>query len=380
VNRSKGQKKSQEKDWIEQIPEQTEVLPEHLLSQLDVKTLTKNVVKAFHFYANHLDANGYLSIDTGEAAKIAGVSLEDAREALAQLQALEPAGIGARSLQECLLIQIKRDKSAPELAARLLESHFLEFAEKKWRGLAKTLDVTMQDIQQVSDYVQTLNPRPGSAFHHERPQYIVPDLLVKNEQQGLTLYLVDGYVPKVRLNKDYSNRLAPVKDAQVNHFLKEKTQEYRWIQKSIESRKETLLKVGHVLLEKQRDFFLHGKGHLKPLTMKEVSEEIGMHESTVSRAVREKFIQTPQGTFPLKQFFSSAVPLRNGSGEEAASSVQIKNTITRLIEGEDKKKPLSDQILATLLNQEGYEISRRTVAKYREQLKIPSSSKRKRYE
>lgn len=213
----------------------------------------------------------------------------------------------------------------------------------------------------------------------DRPQYIVPDLLVKNHAGKLELYLVENQVPKLRLNESYAS-MNPSGDASVTRYLKEKTQEYYWIRKSIESRKETLLKVGAALLEKQRDFFLYGKGHLKPLTMKEISDEIGMHESTVSRAVREKYMETPFGTFPLKTFFTTALPIRSAGGEEAASSAEVKNEISALVSREDKRKPLSDQAIVAVLNEKGFEISRRTVAKYREQLGIPSSSKRKRYE
>ncbi|GER65936.1 RNA polymerase factor sigma-54 [Weizmannia acidilactici] len=378
--RMKGQKKSQEKNWIEQIPEQIETLPDYLISQLNMKSLPKTVAEAVKVYAGHLDANGYLAITAPEAAQIAQIPVEDAEKGLEILQTLDPAGIGARSLQECLLIQIKRDPDAPTHAAELIGSHFLEFAEKKWKGIAKKMDISMQEIQQAADYIQTLNPRPGAGFSHETPQYIVPDLMVKNSGGELELFLVEGQVPRVRFNEDYSSMLKLSGDAQAVRYLKEKTQEYHWIQKSIESRKETLLKVGKALLEKQRDFFLYGKGHLKPLTMKEVSDAIGMHESTVSRAVREKYIETPFGTFPLKQFFTTALPVRSGTREEAASSAEIKNQIATLVNREDKRKPLSDQTIVTLLNKKGFEISRRTVAKYREQLGIPSSAKRKRYE
>lgn len=379
LSRAKWQKKSQDKNWIEQIPAQTETLPDFLISQLDMKALPNAIVKAVQLYARYLDANGYLTIQVQEAAKMAAISEEDAEKALGILQSLDPAGIGARSLQECLLIQIKRDPDAPGHAEELISRHFLDFAEKKWRGIAKKLDISLQEIQRVSDYVQTLNPRPGSGFMADRPQYIVPDLLVKNHAGKLELYLVENQVPKLRLNESYAS-MNPSGDASVTRYLKEKTQEYYWIRKSIESRKETLLKVGAALLEKQRDFFLYGKGHLKPLTMKEISDEIGMHESTVSRAVREKYMETPFGTFPLKAFFTTALPVRSPGGEEAASSAEVKNEISALVSGEDKRKPLSDQAIVAVLNEKGFEISRRTVAKYREQLGIPSSSKRKRYE
>nr|WP_017553700.1 RNA polymerase factor sigma-54 [Heyndrickxia coagulans] len=379
LSRAKGQKKIQDKNWIEQIPAQTETLPDFLISQLDMKALPNAIVKAVQLYARHLDANGYLAIQVQEVAKMAAISEEDAEKALGILQSLDPAGIGARSLQECLLIQIKRDPDAPGHAEELISRHFLDFAEKKWRGIAKKLDISLQEIQRVSDYVQTLNPRPGSGFMADRPQYIVPDLLVKNHAGKLELYLVENQVPKLRLNESYAS-MNPSGDASVTRYLKEKTQEYYWIRKSIESRKETLLKVGSALLEKQRDFFLYGKGHLKPLTMKEISDEIGMHESTVSRAVREKYMETPFGTFSLKTFFTTALPVRSPGGKEAASSAEVKNEISALVSGEDKRKPLSDQAIVAVLNEKGFEISRRTVAKYREQLGIPSSSKRKRYE
>ncbi|WP_235425049.1 RNA polymerase factor sigma-54 [Heyndrickxia ginsengihumi] len=362
------------------MADRTDSLEDHLFMQLDLKTLPQNMAKIIHLYIHHLDENGYLNISVETAAKQAKVSTEEAQEGLEILQMLDPAGIGARSLQECLLIQISRDAKAPAIASEVIEHHFLEFADKKWKHIAKAINVPIQDIQKVSDYIQTLNPRPAAPFINDLPQYITPDLMVKYHNGELELYLVEHAVPRIGLNEDYTSMMSASQDEQVSQFLKEKVQEYRWIQKSIQSRKETLLKIGNILLEKQHDFFLYGKGQLKPLTMKEVSEMIDMHESTVSRAVREKYIQTPFGTFPLKSFFSNALPIHTETGEDSASSTQIKTAISDLIAKEDKKKPLSDQAIVNLLNQEGYAISRRTVAKYREQLNIPSSAKRKRYD
>lgn len=256
----------------------------------------------------------------------------------------------------------------------------MEFADRKWKPLSKRLGVEINEIQWAADYIKTLNPRPGAAYHSEQAQYIVPDLIVTLENDTIELDLFQKHLPNVQFQKDYYKMMSSYKDQQVKHFLKEKTQDYQWIMRSLRQRKETLLKVGMAIIQKQYDFFLKGPEYLKPLTMKEISEEINVHESTVSRAVREKFIQTPFGTYELRYFFSTSIMKSNSIDEEdQASAQQVKMRISHLIEQENKLKPLSDQGIADDLKNEGIIISRRTVAKYRDQLNIPSSSKRKRF-
>lgn len=365
-----------DKDWVQQIAQRTASLQEYLLFQTHLKALTKTEEKVIHCLINSLDANGYLTVEKEELIEALGVREETIIEGIHFLQSLEPIGVGSRSLQECLYLQAKKQDKCPTVVFDILRDYFFEFADKKWKIIAKKLNVEIQKIQEAADFIQTLDPRPGSHFATERPQYVIPDLIVTGDQGTLDVHLLDKHVPKVQFQKDYYTMMSSYKDAQVKQFLKDKAHDFQWLMKGLEQRKETLLKVGHSILQKQLDFFLKGKGYLKPMTMKEVADDIGTHESTVSRAVREKYIQTPFGTFELKYFFSAAL---NSADETNASAVQVKDKIVHLIQQEDKLTPLSDQAIVLALQHEGIMVSRRTVAKYRDQLNILPSSKRRRY-
>lgn len=369
-----------QKKWLEQMAEPTENLADHLFSQLLMKALSEKQRKLAEQFIYNLDPNGYLTITMEEAAAAEQATINEAEEVLEIIQSLEPAGIAARSLQECLLIQTKRKQSTPALVIDLLSRFFTEFAEKKWKFLSEQLSVSLQEIQKAADFITTLDPRPGIQFDHERTQYVIPDLILEINDGKLELRLFERNLPDIRYQSDYYNTMSQIADEKVKQFLNDKRQDYRWIVRSIEQRKQTLMKVGMAILEEQQDFFLKGPSYLKPLTLKDVAEKIDVHESTVSRAVRGKYIQTPSGMHELKRFFSQALQTGANSDTEQASAAQAKALIETMIAKEDKKKPLSDQLIADRLKEKGLKLSRRTVAKYREQLRIPSSTKRKRYE
>ncbi|KQL53110.1 RNA polymerase sigma-54 factor [Heyndrickxia shackletonii] len=365
-----------DRDWVQQIAKKSGSLQEYLLFQAHLKALTKTEKKVIYCLINSLDANGYLSIEKEELIETLGVDEEAISKGILFLQSLEPAGVGAQSLQECLLLQAKKEEKCPKLVFDILQNYFMEFAEKKWKIISKKLNVEIQKIQEAADFIQTLDPRPGSHFITEKPQYVLPDLIVMGNQNKLDVYLFEKHLPNVQFQKEYYTMMSAYKDVQVQQFLKDKNYDFQWLMKGLEQRKETLLKVGRSILQKQMDFFHKGKGYLKPMTMREVADDIGTHESTVSRAVREKYIQTPFGTFELKHFFSAAL---HSADETNASAVQVKDKIVQLIQQEDKIKPLSDQTIVEALQQEGITVSRRTVAKYRDQLNILPSSKRRRF-
>jgi RNA polymerase sigma-54 factor len=372
--RKAKRQRNEANDWIERIAAAKQVtLEEQLLSQINIKKLSQDELKAIRGLIQSLDENGYYTGSLEELAKSIGVPFEAAEDGLAILQTLEPAGIGARDLQECLLLQLENN----ELAQTILQDYFGLFAEKKWKQIAKEIQVTLPEIQAVFDEIQLLNPKPGAQLHAEHTSYIIPDAIIERTADGLQVSMFDDLLPKISFNDTYYKELTAAGDRQVSQFLQEKVQECRWIFKSIEQRKETLTKVIMKLAEKQAAFFQKGPQALQPMTMKEIAAELGIHESTVSRAVREKYVQTPYGTSPLKSFFTSTIQTVL---DESASSAQVKQRITALIEQENKQKPLSDQeIVEQLKSREGMVLSRRTVAKYRDQLGIPSSSKRKRF-
>ena len=377
IDRNRRKHQKSEKDWIEQIADKPFSLEEYLISQLKITSLTAEQMKVIRHLIKNLDENGYLMGSLSEIALALHVELDIVEDCLVIIQTLEPAGIGARDLQECLALQSYYKDPNNELAQTILSKYFIPFAEKKWKPIAKELGISMKDLQDVFDEIQQLNPKPGAVLSQEPTTYIVPDCLIEHAEEGWTVRMFDESLPRIRFNEPYYQKFYN-QDQQVSRYLQDKVQDYQWILKSIEQRKETLTKVVAKIVEKQPDFFQKGSQYLVPMTMKEIAGELEIHESTVSRAVREKYVQTPIGTFPLKNFFTSTI--QTTTDEESTSSTQVKNEIRSLVALENKQKPLSDQDMVEQLKlQKGILVSRRTVAKYREQLGIPSSSKRKRF-
>jgi len=377
MDRNRKRHHKAEKDWIEQIADKPFSLEDHLISQLKITNLSAEQVKVIRHLIQNLDENGYFLGDIGEIAHKLRVSEDLVEECLAVIQTLEPAGIGARNLQECLLMQMYYENPNNELAQKILSDFFVPFAEKKWKQIAKELKVTLKDIQDLFDQIQLLNPKPAAMLGKETTTYIIPDVIIEQLSGGLTVRMFDESLPRISFNEKYYKKFKD-QDQEVSRFLQDKVQDYQWIAKSIEQRRETLTRVVAKIVEKQAAFFQKGAQFLMPMTMKEVAAELDIHESTVSRAVREKYVQTPIGTFALKTFFTSTI--QTVTADENTSSTQVKNEISKLIEQENKEKPLSDQeIVEQLKTTEGIVVSRRTIAKYRDQLGIPSSSKRKRF-
>ncbi|RDU37688.1 RNA polymerase sigma-54 factor [Neobacillus piezotolerans] len=376
-SRKKSVPRDKENDINGIASETGTTLEEHLLSQLNPARFHKDEHRLIRQVILNIDENGYFRGDINEIALNLKVTPAHAEECLHEIQQLDPPGIGARNLQECLLLQLDRIGEKVPLARVIVEGYFPEFAEKKWKKLAKDLRISLQEVQEIYDLLQKLNPRPGAAFHQERAAYLVPDVVADCINGQWSVHLVEGNLPSIGFNDEMYNSLTNSGDIQAIKFLQDKYQDYQWLTKSIRQRNETLLKVAGKIIEKQPFFFSAAKRELIPLTMKEIAESLDIHESTVSRAVREKYLGTPFGTFELKSFFSSGI---GTVSESSASSAQVKKLIAAIIGHEDKRQPVSDQDIAEMLKEnEGLVISRRTVAKYREQLGIGSSSKRKRF-
>ena len=281
-----------QKSLIEQVGAgASDTLEDYLLSQLNLLKATAEEKMILHELIENIDENGYLTLERENLIKRFGVDEEIIDSAFFKLQSLDPAGIGANDLKECLLLQLTRQKRTPEneLAITIIRDHFMLFAEKKWKALAKMLNIDIKEIQKVHDDIQQLNPKPGAAFQCEKPAYIVPDVVVKRAGDELSVSVFDALIPKVSFNEGYFRQLSGHKDPEVNKFLQEKQGDYQWIRRSLEQRKETVLKVSMKIIEKQQDFFLIGPAHLNPMTMREVADELEIHESTVSRTVREKY-------------------------------------------------------------------------------------------
>lgn len=371
--------KKEDKNWVEHLADHSQTLTDYLRMQLSLIPMSADQKRILDFLLYNMDENGYMSITVEETSQMCRCQEETAAEVLQLIRDLEPAGVGAINLQDCLLLQLERMEDVPSIVPDIIKHYFVEFAEKNWRLVAKKLGVDVKEIQEAADFIQKLNPKPGARFHYEQPTYVRPDLTVALKDDSIEVHLLEDEMPKIVFQKDYFDELASHKDEQLKEFMKDKHKDYLWLLKSLEQRKRTIQRVGLKIVEKQKDFFFYGPSRLQPLTMKEIADELEIHESTVSRAVRGKYMQTPYGTYELKTFFPAG--LSGGGGtEETASAAQVKSKITELVNGEDKKKPLSDQEISNLLKEEGWQVSRRTVAKYRDQLFIPSSSKRKRYD
>ncbi len=348
-------------------------LYEYLIDQIHLNYRKTPIRDAMFFLVDYMDHNGYLTVDLKEIMEKTGEGYLLVLDALTLLQQLDPAGIGARDLKECLMLQTERDPEAPALAYVILEENFEDLADRKWQKIADKFQISLQDVQEVMDYIQTLSPAPGSHFGVEPAAVVIPEVEVKVEDNQLQVSYLKTGLPRLKFQESYYQEMKAKDDTEVNRYLKEKKQEFSWLEQTILQREETIEKVANEIITQQRDFFFDETRPLKPLTLKMVANAVNIHESTVSRAVNGKFMKTPFGIFELRTFFATAI-----SGQ-SASDQEIKKTMIDLISQEDKKRPYSDEKISELLKEKEIKISRRTVTKYRESLGIPTSSKRKRY-
>mgnify|MGYP001159192059 FL=1 len=369
--------------FFENIPshEQELSLYEYLQNQVVIlsKHLSSAERKFLNFLIENLDDRGYLTIDISEAAFMLDLPVETGEKALRILQSLEPAGIGARNLAECLILQLRRKRGINPRFFIILEDYFTEFVNKKWSKIEKELNIPRHEIQNLLDIVRNFNFRPGAAFTSEPVNFLIPDIIITKKDNTWAIQLMDDVLFRVKFNHRYYNSLKDSQDVQLQNYMREKYQQYVWLKNSIAHRKKTMLNLMEVLIKKQEKFFLSQKHQLQPMTMKECANLIGVHESTVSRIVKNKFVHAPSGTFPLKDLFTSSFTAVEDSGSVTQlSSRSVQHEILKIIEREDKTNPYSDQMIAKLLQEKGIKISRRTVSKYRKQLHIPSSTMRKR--
>ncbi|MGM7723757.1 RNA polymerase factor sigma-54 [Metabacillus sp. Hm71] len=367
--------KSDKQSFIENTFKEKTSLRDHLRNQLIDFSLDKTERACLDLLIDALDANGYIKDDLADLAKVLNVQEELLESKLYFLQSLEPAGVGARSLQECILLQLRRLPVRNTLAETIISDHFRSFAEKSWKDLAKKINISISDIQEIQDEIKKLEPRPGLKYESDEEGYVTPDIIVKRANNKLQIIFNDELLPQLIVSEPLEPSNS-VLDSETKDYYSKKLSQGKWLQRAIEQRKETMMNVMKVIAQKQREFFVHGKTVLKPLTLKDVADILEIHESTVSRTIKDKFVQTPQGLLSMKSFFSNK--LDEDNGEISTASVKMK--LQELIQSEDKKKPFSDQKIANeLKTRYGITISRRTVTKYREQLNIPTSAIRRQY-
>lgn len=355
-------------------PRQT--LEDYLSEQLLLQLKNPYQIKLAHYIIGLLDQNGYLHTPPAEIASLCQADIKDVETVLHALQQLEPAGIAAQSLAECLAIQARRSGIYSGLVKAVIDRHLDLVAEGRVREIARSEHCEPALVQTAIDTIRRFNPRPGASFSWEEPLYILPDVTVRDIGGHLEILLNDKCMPRLRLSSFY--RQYGTLDADSQKYIEHHVNSALWLIKSIEQRRTTLRRVVGEIVRRQEEAFRRGLSYIKPLLMKTVADSIGVHESTVSRTAANKYIDTPYGIVPLKKFFSSSAVKKAGSTEMIAAA-QVKEAMRELIDSENKRKPLSDQHIADMLKEKNMAVSRRTVMKYREQLGYPSSAKRRRY-
>ncbi|MCD6205947.1 MAG: RNA polymerase factor sigma-54 [Candidatus Marinimicrobia bacterium] len=342
---------------------------DYLFDQLRLMNLSDKDEQIAREIIWNLDERGYLGTPIENIAFSQSVSIEQAEKVLKQIQQLEPPGIAARDLRECLLIQLRQMENTED-ARLIVQDHFDDFANRRFQQIMKSLGWGKERIQAVQETIQKLNPKPGISLLGSDPQYIVPDLIVEKMGDDFLIEVNDSRIPELRISSGYLNMISEGDklNTEARQYLKKKIDMAKWFIQAIHQRRLTMIKVMKAIIDRQRDFFEDYRNPLKPMILKDIAEDINMDISTISRVTNGKYVQLSSGVYELKYFFNEGMV--DGSGEEVSTRI-IKDKLKAIIEGEDKQKPYSDDHLAKLLKNEGYPIARRTVAKYREQLKIP---------
>lgn len=353
-------------------------LKDHLISQLRVIPVKEKLRDIAEYIIESLDENGYLTATLQDMSEILSVDIETVSEALSIIQTFEPYGVGASDLKECLLIQLRNRDIINTSLETIVNNHLDDIACNRLNNISKKLSVTIEEAQKYSDIIKNLEPKPGRAFEGSNStKYVTPDVYIEKIGNEYVIIINDHYGSRLMVNQYYKSILmSEDKSSKASAYINNKLSSAMWLIKSLEHRKNTLYSVVKAILEYQMDFFENGPMYLKTMTLKKIADMVNVHESTVSRAVNGKYVQTPRGIFEIKYFFKSGIDNQEG---DAISSESIKKMIKSYVSNEDTSKPVSDQHIADYLVKEGYMISRRTVAKYRDELGILSSSKRKRY-
>lgn len=355
-----------------------ESLADHLLWQLLMTRPDADTKHIGSLIIGNLNTDGFLELDIEELALVSGFSQQQVADVLTRLQDFDPSGVCARNLSECLMIQIRHLQLDSPLLADIVANHLHHLENRNYKAVCKALKVELADVVAAVEIIRSLEPRPGREFSADEPQYITPDIFVYKVENEFVVVLNDDGMPKLRVNaffkKALQNKAAVPTNAR--DYINEKMRSATWLIRSIHQRQKTIYKVMKSILKFQYEFFEQGITCLKPMVLKDVAEDIEMHESTISRVTTNKYAHTPQGIFELKYFFNSAINRNDG---DVIASASVQNKIKQIIEAEDARNPYSDSKVADILNASNINIARRTVAKYREMLRILPSGKRRQY-
>ena len=353
-------------------------LQEALREQVRMSDLPESQWPAAELLIGNIDEQGYLKASVDELAVSTNLKPKVIKEILAVLQSLDPPGIAARDLRECLMMQLERAEKTDSLEYRIFDRCFLQLSKRRIPEIARRLGATIDQVQDAAERIRHLNPKPGSLFASEVQQYVVPEIFVNKDDDGEFVVSTNkDHIPRLRINNTYKDLLSKSESsAELRQYIREKIQSGNFFIQSIRHREQTIQNIAAEIVRRQRAFFEHGRARLAPMTMREVAEAVGVHETTISRAVSGKYLQCSYGIFEMRYFFTSAVATDSGDN---ISKTTVKEMILDIIQNEDHAKPLSDEAIVKKLGREGIDVARRTVAKYRSELNILSSSLRKIY-
>ena len=360
---------------FEQFLSRSESLTEHLEWQLHLLQIDEETEDAAYAIIGNLDEDGRLNATDEEIAELCGASLETVERAREIVLKLEPVGCGARDVKECLLAQLEANGEGKSLAADLVRNHLEDLQPHRLQHLSKDTGVEIHALNEEINKIRILDPYPGRRYSSDEPIYVAPEVYIEKVEDEFVIYFTDDGSPRLRISNTYQQLLGEQETSkETKDFIKDKVRSAVDLLRNIEHRRQTIYRVVECIVERQKDFLNYGIEHLKPMMLKDVAEDIGMHLSTISRVVNRKYAHTPQGVIELRRFFSEG--MLNEDGEEVSTRI-LKLRIKKMIEDEDTKKPLTDDEIAKILSKEGVKLSRRTVAKYRDQMQIPGSRERK---
>ena len=376
---SRGSREAQDKRqfFFDSIPVQ-ETLHQNLIGQLNQSLLSATDRKAAELIVGNIDDNGFLQSTLEEMALNSGIPKEDFEKMLALIQTFYPAGVGAHDLRECLLIQLRRAGKERSLEYKIVSEHMEDLGRRRFPEIARRMGISVDDVQKAADNIARLNPRPGQVFAAAPQNYVLPDLVVEKVDGEYQITLNNEQIPHLRISNLYKDIIASgdAQSSEVKNYIRDKIRSGKFLIRSIHQRQQTIFNIAQQIVLRQRDFLEHGPSHLKPMRMGEVADAVGVHETTVSRAVSGKYMATPQGVFEMKYFFTSGYETTTG---ESLSNISVKGAILDLVKHENGSAPLSDHEIVEILAERGIPIARRTVAKYRDELNILPSHMRRKY-
>ncbi len=368
---------AERRNFIFDSASRCESLQEHLLEQLGLVELSAADQRTGELIVGSINEDGYLTAPVEELSQSTGVSVQRMSELLRVVREFDPPGIGARDLRECLLLQLERLGKGDGLPARIVQNHLDHLAAHKFPEIARALRVGVEAVQSAAAFISTLTPKPGQAYNTDTSPYITPEVVVHKDGERYVVILNDDDLPHLRISKHYRQLMDDkATPANVKQYIAEKVRSSAFLIRSLHQRQHTIYRIASEIVREQQAFFEHGVSRLRPLTMAQVAAAVGLHETTISRAVAGKHMQTPAGIFEMKYFFTSGLSAGNG---QTISNKAAQDVIAALVAEENASKPISDQAIQKRLNAQGITVARRTIAKYRQILKIPSSHLRKRY-